>query len=235
MKERYIEASPVERDLLNLINKALSDKDKRNRFINERSFKTMIGRGVTIGSYDSGTLSLTPVDYKGEVCFKVEFSLFDYSLYSSTYPYAKGTSGAYLLDRYANLLAIAEDVTRPDSLDSFPWSMALSKCKDKKLKELIDEPSIFIKTAGDTIPAKKYQAKKPSLAMKYIKKVLGKTDTMSIDTDLDVEASTKTFVSNLYDHNVRRSLDYIDRDIQDNIDTMEDLIDNINGDMAKQL
>lgn len=227
MNEKYREASPVEVGVLNLIGKALDVQDKRNDFIKSRSYKTMIGHGVKIGAFDSGTVSLKPVEYKGQVCFLVECNLYDYSLYDVSYPYAKGLSAAYLLDQDGHLLAIAENQTRPEDLDSFPWSVAHSKCKDKTVKDLLDDPAIFVKSAGQAISPRKPK-KKPSNIIEYIRSKKAKqVVTTSIQVDLSVKDSTKDFVRAITDRPVSRNLHFIDRSIQDNVDSMEALIDRV--------
>ena len=229
MNEKYLKASPVESGLIKLITSAFSDSTKKARFVNERSYKTMIGKASMIGKYDSGTVAMTPVEYNGEVCYVIDFSLYDYSLYDVSYPYASGVSGAYMLDKYGNLMAITEQETSPDHLDSFPWSVAMAKCKDKRIKDILDEPAIFIKTAGNKIPATT-RTKKVSPAVKYIKRVLGRVDPTTLGTALDIKGSTDKFISALKNgEHSKRNLDYIDRNIQDKIDTMEELIDSVNN------
>ena len=233
MNEKYLKASSVEKDIVNLITGAFSDSTKKTRFVKERSFKTMIGQGVRVGKYNSGTIAMNPVEYKGEVCYVIDFSLYDYSMYDISYPYADGISGAYMLDKFGHLLAITEQVTT--HLDCFPWTVAHDKCKDKRIKAIIDEPSIFITTAGNAIPAST-RTKKVSPAVKYIKRVLGRVEPTTIGMELDVKGNTDKFITALRNGaHAERNLDYIDRDVQDKVDMMEELIDSVNNDTVRSV
>ena len=228
MRDRYVQPSKVETGIMNLIGDYLQDYAKRGVFLEKGEHRFMLNTSHPISNYDSGTIDVKPVEYKGKVCFVVDFTLFDYSLYDTHFPYAKGIGGAYLIDEEARILAITEDTTIGQDCEDFPWSVAHRRCRDYSLKEIIDEPAIFIKTAGKDID-KKAAKKKPTKAVRYLRNILSKKKDMDTkEGSIDVEGSVRR-LSIALSKGRDRSIAHIDHEIQEKIDTMEDIIDSVLG------
>ena len=221
MDIKYLEPSKVELGIRDRVYDELTKDEVIKSMIDTGKHTIVIRQGHNIGPYGSGSIDVVPVKYKGSTCFKVKFTLYDYSMYDTNNPFASALTGAYLLDGYAKMLAISESRTVEKDMENFPWVTATKKSKDSGVNKLIRDPSDYIDMAGTPIEldVKSARSKNP---VKYIKQVL-ESKKMTQENRNRLSHEIYSYATKFAAQS--RSIKYLDEDIQNKVAFMERLID----------
>ena len=226
MDIKYIEPSKVEQGIRDRVYDTLTKEGVIPKMIEDGKCTITVRHGEKIDNYDSGFIDVIPLKYKGKTSFRVEYTLYDYSLYDTHCPYARAIRGSYLLDGQARLLAISESTTLERDIENFPWTSATNKAGTSGIARIIQAPNEFIDSVGQPIKIgeNKPKSKNP---IKYIRQVL--------DTKKQTQEDKKNLAHEIHDFANKyaaqsRSLKYIDEDIQHKVRFMENLIDSVLND-----